>query len=848
MANQTPQQYFYSLRIRYAGIAILFALIILISAALAYYTLNTTRHNTRNSIEDRQQLLLHTRRIHDAVWQAHEHLQLFLFNPDQDLYQGKIHKSIQEAMIHTEYLLKHNDNMTSNPQDSIKQLKNLLPGLDTAIHRLIQTRITAVDQYPSLKLAIETMLDLNTNFVTAASLAIDESSTSRISSQHAEIYRILIQTRHYWTQMISNFRMYLANRLGTFDNTVFKSQTNTIEIQYSGLRQQLDSLQQFDEKNQLDLQASSSLKTMLNTSALWIQEYQKVKKINKSDAWRTDALLMSNEVKPLLDQLWHLLLNIDLSTERAAEEDVGLLTRIAQYQLYSLWLAAALALFFVIISYLLLDKSLLQPLSMLTGALKAEASGHKAYALPTVKTRETQDLVDAFSEMRKQIHHRQTALEYQALHDSLTGLANRTLLMDRLQQGIQNCTRHKTSLSLLIIDLDGFKEVNDTLGHQVGDRLLEEVASRLTQTLREIDTVARLGGDEFAIILPENNETKAAEVAQKIRHILDNEYQLHGIQLYVSASIGIATHPKHTCDVQDLIKFADIAMYVAKRNKLGFAVYDSKHDTHSLSQLALGSDLRNALGSDIIQLAYQPKLDAQTRDVVGVEALFRWIHPKLGAISAAEAIDLAEQTGFINQLTMWTTEEVVRQQIRWNQAGIHLPVSINLSTYSLQSDTVIDYILAQIKSSTIDASKFIFEITESAMMVDPQHVIENIKHINNLGAQLSIDDFGTGFSSLSYMKKMPISELKIDKSFVIDMLENDNDAIIVRSIIDLAHNIGLKVVAKGVEKKATWQLLQVLGCDTVQGNYFCPPVSPGEFVDWYRTDHQDEKNFMEIIS
>ena len=839
MANTPAKQYFYSLRIRYAGIAILFALVILASATLAYQTLSTARQSTTDSIESRQQLQQRTRHIRDAIWQAHESLQLFLFNPSKDLYQVKIHKAIGQAIEHADHLIQSNWNTARNPLYNIKQLKSLLFRFDNTVKKLIQIRTTATVQYPSLRLARGSMLGLNTEFVTAASLAIEESLASGLPLQEQDSYRILIQVRHHWTQLISNFRMYLANRLGTFDNNVFASQISDIETQYAGLKQQLNTLQQFDENDQLDLQASHSLQIMREVSAAWYKDYQQVRKINESNAWRTDSLLIANEIEPLLEQIWHHLLNIDLSIERTAEQDVGLLTQIAQYHVNSLWMAAGLAILFVIVSYFLLDKSVLRPLSALTSALKAEAHGNEAYAIPNVKTLETQNLVEAFTEMRKQIHHRQNALEFQALHDSLTGLANRTLLLDRLQQGIQHCSRHKTSLSLLMIDLDEFKKVNDTLGHQIGDRLLEEVGLRLSRSLREIDTVARLGGDEFAILLPDDDDHEAIEVARKIQQMLEDEFRVHDIKLYVSASIGIATYPKHTREIQDLIKFADIAMYVAKRNKLGYTVYDKEQNTHTIGQLALGSDLRNALGSDAIQLVFQPKLNVRTRQLCGVEALFRWTHPKLGAISATEAIDLAEQTGFINQLTLWTTEAAAQQQAIWTQAGIQLPISINLSVYSLQSEAVIDEILSRLASSNTEVVEYIFEITESAMMVDPQHAIETIKRISKLGGQLSIDDFGTGFSSLAYLKQMPVNELKIDKSFVIDMLEDENDAIIVRSIIDLAHNLGLKVVAEGVENKETWQLLQALDCDMVQGNYLCPPVSAVNFIDWHEANTQD---------
>ncbi|MDH5443974.1 MAG: EAL domain-containing protein [Gammaproteobacteria bacterium] len=847
MIKPRNKQYLYSLRIRYAVVAILFAMIILASASLAYQTLKTARHSTTDSIESRQQLQQRTRHIRDAIWQAHESLQMFLFNPQKDIYQHKIHNGINAAILNTKFLVERNQNLPNEPAEKVRDLIQLLYKLDTSVVRLIDIRTNAIEQYPSLAYARGSMLGFNSNFVTAASLAIEESLSESDQVYPRDIYHILVQLRHHWTQIISNFRMYLANRLGTFDNSVFDSQINDIESQYETLRSLLVRLKEFDKEGLLDLQASSSLEIMKETSAAWYEDYLKVKKINQSDTWRTDALLVADEIEPLLEKIWSHLLDIELAIESTAEADVGLLTRIAQYHVNALWLAAGLAILFVILSYWLLDKSVLRPLSALTSAIKAEAHGKDTHTLPNVKTLETQNLVDAFAEMRKQIHSRQNALEYQALHDSLTGLANRTLLMDRLQQGIQQCARHQTALSLLLIDLDSFKEVNDTLGHQVGDKLLEEVGNRLKQSLREIDTVARLGGDEFAILLPENNSIEASEVARKIQHLLEDDFLINEMQLYVSASIGIASYPQQASNIQDLIKFSDIAMYVAKRNRLGYAIYDRELDTHSISQLSLGSDLRNALDNDSIQLVYQPKLTCNSLEVYGIEALLRWTHPELGPIPASEAIDLAEQTGFINQLTIWIADEISKQNKLWQKQGIHLPIAINLSVYSLQSNAVIEQILSRLNADNTLKNNFIFEITESAMMVDPQHAIETLNQISDAGGQLSIDDFGTGFSSLAYLKQMPVGELKIDKSFVSDMVKSENDAIIVRSIIDLAHNLDLKVVAEGVEDKATLQLLQILNCDIVQGNYFCQPVSVSQFQDWY-SQRISAGNVLESVS
>lgn len=839
MLKRSLKQAFSSLRIRYAVTAILFAMVIMLAASLAYFSVTNARSTTANSIEVRQHLLQRIRHIRNALWRSYENLELFLFNPQKSIYQDNIHSSISEAILHTERLSTFQGVLVGNEQN-IEQLQQLLFKFDGSVSRLVRIRTNAEKQYPSLAMARGPMLSKNIEFTTATSLAIIElSETLNRSRKEEAIYQAFIQARHHWTQMTSNFRMYLANRLGTFDNTVFQSQVRDIELQREALLINLQYLEQQAER--LDLQSSTSLTTMQLATEQWYHSFLQVKYIHESDAWRTDAVFIREVVEPMLEQIWDILQMLDTAAETSAEQDVKLLTKLAQSQNNTLWLMAALAILFVLASYILLDKSVLRPLSILTRALKAETHNEEGYPLPTVTNIETQRLMDAFSEMRQQIHSRQKELEHQALHDSLTGLANRSLLLDRLQQAIQQSKRHQSPLSLLIIDLDGFKEVNDTLGHQVGDDLLKEVGLRLTQTLREIDTVARLGGDEFAILLPDDTELQAVDVALKIQKTMDKEFMVQDMSLFVGASIGIASYPTHSDDVQDLIKFADVAMYVAKRNKLGFSIYDPKRDPHSVGQLSLGSDLRNAQGSNSVRLVYQPKIDMSTGQVRGVEALFRWTHPRLGPIPATEAISLAEQTGYINQLTLWIIDEAARQHNTWMEAGYDIPIAINLSAYSLQSEKIIEQLISRLSTPSILKHSLSFELTESAMMIDPLHAIETLNRISAMGASISIDDFGTGFSSLSYLKQMPVNELKVDKSFVVDMATDENDESIVHSIIELAHNLGLKVVAEGVENEQTWLRLEELKCDTVQGHYNCRPLEPDKLLDWYK--RQADKDF-----
>ncbi len=424
------------------------------------------------------------------------------------------------------------------------------------------------------------------------------------------------------------------------------------------------------------------------------------------------------------------------------------------------------------------------------------------------------------------------ALEYQALHDALTSLPNRTLLSDRLHQAILRTQRDGTQLALVLTDLDRFKEINDTLGHQNGDLILQQVAQRLRNALRESDTIARLGGDEFAILLPMADLVLSTQIVRKLIAALEDPFMIEGQALHVAASFGIALYPDHGVDEDALMRHADVAMYIAKRASLGYAIYDPAKDQHSLRNLALMGDLRAAIDSGDLILFYQPKVNLATGKVIGAEALVRWRHPRHGLMFPDSFIPLAEQIGLINPLTYWVVKEALRQCLVWHEKGIKLSLAVNLSARNLLDIQFPFNVDALFSGACKQFSGLCLEITETAVMADPARALAALLSLREMGVKLSIDDFGTGYSSLSYLKQLPVNELKIDKSFVLGMAVDDNDAVIVRSTIDLAHNIGLTVVAEGVEDKATYDLLARLGCDIAQGYYISRPVPAEEFERW----------------
>ena len=438
----------------------------------------------------------------------------------------------------------------------------------------------------------------------------------------------------------------------------------------------------------------------------------------------------------------------------------------------------------------------------------------------------------------------EAALQHHTLHDSLTGLPNRTLLKDRLQQAVFFSRRENKPLALLLIDLNRFKEINDTLGHQIGDRLLQHVGTRLLHLLRDTDTVARLGGDEFAVLLPDASRAYARQNAQNILKALEQVFEVDGHELFVDGSVGIALYPQHGDDAQTLMQRADIAMYVAKRFNSGFSVYDIQQDQHSVGRLALISDLHSAINHDALELRYQPIFDLRNGSITGIEALLCWNHPERGFIQPDEIIPVAEHTGLIRPLTLWVFNTALRQCAEWRRRGLDLKVAVNLSTWNLHDYELYQQIKGRLTAWDLPASCLVIEITESAMMADPDRAMEILTHLSAMGVQVSVDDYGTGFSSLAYLKKLPVDELKIAKPFVSGMTEDENDGIIVRSTIDLAHNLGLRVVAEGVENKDTWELLVILGCDAVQGYYMCRPqpadILERMFEESFNSDYGDK--------
>jgi diguanylate cyclase (GGDEF)-like protein len=443
----------------------------------------------------------------------------------------------------------------------------------------------------------------------------------------------------------------------------------------------------------------------------------------------------------------------------------------------------------------------------------------------------TQSLQEATVELEA----RQQENAYQALHDALTDLPNRALFQSNLRETIEaRSKRHGHELvAVMLMDLDHFKEINDTLGHHFGDLLLKEIGPRLSTVLREEDLLARLGGDEFGILLPNIPDAEIAiGIAERILEELEKPLSVESLQLDVSGSIGIAIYPQHSRDVEALIRRADVAMYSAKESGGGYAVYSESLDRHSPGRLTLASQVRPALENREFVLYYQPKVSVKDGRIAGVEALIRWHHPERGLIEPDEFVPMVERTVLLRPLTLYVIDEALRQARAWSRHGLMPDVSVNLSPRSLLDPQLPDQVAELLTRWDAPPSRLTLELTESFLMADSGRSVGVMSLLSEVGITLSIDDFGTGYSSLSHLRRLPIREIKIDRSFVVNMREDPNDWMIARATVDLGRNLGLRVVAEGVEDAETLTRLAEMGCEQAQGYHLCVPLPAEDVTRW----------------
>ena len=507
-----------------------------------------------------------------------------------------------------------------------------------------------------------------------------------------------------------------------------------------------------------------------------------------------------------------------------------------QHMKHTLLLLSALGIAAFGLVGLLTARRLTGPLRRLSSSAQRLGQGDYGTEVSSDYHGEIGEIAQSFETMRQAIRDREGQILRLASRDTLTDLPNRERFRLELRHVLEHRSAATRPCAVLMLDMDRFKHVNDLLGQRFGDRLLRAVADRLRVHVRSHPhaMLARLGGDEFGILLPGLDAEATRPLAQRILADFERPIQMDGHTVDLSAGIGIAAHPEHASDVDTLLSRAEVAMFAAKQQQSGAMVYQPGLDANSQASLTLLGELRQAVDQGQLRLFLQPKVNLASGEVVGAEALVRWDHPVRGVVPPRGFVPFAEQTGFVRLLTGWMLEEVTRTARALVDQGLALKLSVNLSTRDLMDQDLPERFAALIAQHGVAPDQLVLEITESAIMDDPQRAVLTLNRLHDMGLRLSVDDFGTGYSSLAYLKSLPVDELKIDRSFVKSMESDEQDAKIVSSTVELAHNLGLSVVAEGVENVATWHHLVALGCDEAQGHLIARPMPAAQFSDWVR--------------
>jgi len=823
-----------SLKENYIIFSIIVAVTLAIgSAVTSLYIVHVTQNNAK-ALQLRDKVTQSVNHIRQFNLQADTTLSAMVVAPQKE-YPRQISQSLQHAINEIQNLREFSFNDTPKARKIIEDLYADTSDLQTRTNQLIEKIKDPDWVYPMLPYINNILLESNTEFESATTLAMQEIAEEEGDTYSSPLYREVAQIRDLWRLQILNFRAVIV-RFAGLNRIESTPQEQNIDLVNEEIRQKIEALA--SNKN-LGFETEESLTIMRYRAKKWHDDYVKLQKIRSSRIWRADINHIETFIRPLQSHIHADLQQLEKAVLDWSSKNTTAVEHAAFQANLELWGMTAAAILFVVLVYFMISRTVLTPIKIIADAITEEGKQIEHISLPKKSSREIHTLITAYNAMRRQIHHRQMALEYQALHDSLTSLPNRALLQDRLEQSIQQAKRHRTNVAFILLDLDRFKNINDTLGHTVGDLVLQEISLRLNNCLRTSDTVARLGGDEFAIITPDVDTAQASFFIEKViaeigRPILINQKNMH-----VEVSVGITLFPDDSDDADSLMRQADIAMYDAKRNKKGYSFFHSEMEELNTDSLSLLGELKEELQqpSKNLSLYYQPQIDLKSSTIHSVEALLRWKNPKNGMMPTDEVIRMCEQSGLITKLTQWVLEKAISDCKGWEDDGLSLNISVNLSMWDLQDAQLSVRISHLLEQYGLATNRLSLEITESAVMNDPTRARETLNELSNMGIKLDIDDYGTGFSSLAYLKMLPVNGLKIDKSFVIDMKEDENDDTIVQSTIDLAHNLKLVVIAEGVENSEALTSLKQYNCNYAQGYYIARPMPASKLKKWCANYH-----------
>ncbi|MCG8084437.1 MAG: EAL domain-containing protein [Candidatus Thiodiazotropha taylori] len=810
-----------SYRGRYTYLAVLVGAALI---AFAFVGWGLVKSSTQAQISNITSRTLASAVLADAQTQLsliENHLQRILIDPVKEEPEDISNGLIQLEQVLTD-LTESLQRLPAGNSDVALALQADQQHLTRQINQLIKVRRDVQAWFPAMQLMLDEMYPYNQRVL--GNLQLLQHEIQSDDEEQMDLITQLSSMQRLWLGMTGEFRLVIANRFGIFlakSNPAPEERYETI-INYSArFIERLNILQKYFHQQNSDFVVVEPLRGIEVDYLAWMADFNQVREVMQKPTWRQDLNFMQKQVTPVFNEMRQKLSVVDLSLDTQSAEDITQLTQTAKRLSVSILVMAVMGLMMLVLAYLFIKRNLLQPIADTAHALKMEASGSLDVAKhPSSNLRETRDLVDAFSEMRRQVHNRQNHLDHMAHHDALTQLPNRILFRDRLTHALEIALRGELMVGLMFLDLDRFKQVNDSLGHLVGDELLKVIAERLTSLMRSSDTVARLSGDEFAILIEGINSREDLEpLAVKILNAIKQPINIADNELRVSASIGIAVAPHDDISVEHLLRDADTAMYEAKRQgRSAYRFFSGEMTKRASDSLMLENEIRQAVESEQFIYHFQPIVETRTGRLFCFEALLRWDHPERGLLDPEVFLDVLDETGLINTLfEPMLAHAIAFQQQQSKERKETVAVSINLSARLLNDPAFCRGLLESLVSGEVPLGSLILEITEDTLTQELAEADVFLQQAKALGARIALDDFGTGQASLSHLRQFPFDILKIDRDFVKNVNVDNYDASLVIAMIQLAHAFQIDVVAEGVESQSQLAFLQQQGCDYIQG-------------------------------
>ncbi len=806
---------------RYAYFAVAVCLTLMAVAYFGWDYVNRTSHVQINQIEARSKTLGVLTDSLTHLNLLENRLQRIIIEPAvQDIEMVEVRlKRIGFTLRALEDVLASN----ASNQEIAQELQKDAKQLHEASQDLVAIRTDVVRWFPALRLMREDMFPHHQQLITLLDGLLIESAEELSPQDQLQTFKTATALRSAWISMISEMRLYVANRFGIFASEFREGMESRLtNVTYYGeeIPGHLATLRQMSNIGKLGFVSESSLDEMEHHYQAWIRAFNQLSRIIDNPNWRMDLLLMGEAVMPILDRMRQRLSSLDIDLNTQSARDITQLTTIAR-QLSNSILGISVSVILLIFSaYFFLFRNLLQPIAETTLALKQEAQGMLDIQPPPAKLKETRDLVDAFTEMRRQVHNRQRSLDHMAHHDALTQLPNRILFRDRLKHALDVANRGNYLVGLLFLDLDRFKQINDSLGHLIGDELLKIVAERLLSLVRSSDTVARLSGDEFAILVERLDTREDIEpLAEKALSVLERPIQIADHKLYISASIGIALAPVDDTSVEYLIRDADTAMYEAKRQgRATYRFFTSQMAHQATESLHLENALRQGVSRNQLFYHFQPVISLKNGHLHYCEALLRWRHPEKGLLLPEAFLDLLDTTGLVGTVMDDLLDQASAHQSKIsNELARPVAVSINLSVRLLNDPAFCRGLLERLAEGQFPAGGLVLELTEDILTQELAEAEVFLQQVRSLGGMIALDDFGTGQASLSHLRQFPFDLLKIDREFIHSVDTDPVNANLVELIIKLAHAFEMSVIAEGIETQAQYRFVKALGCDYIQG-------------------------------